>query len=154
MTESNFIPSNEDGLMTNHPVHIVTNRGRMSPSAFIPFCELGGNMSLMGIKIDQFDVPVCNSFKARILNDQLCYELDVNKFIDKADMEGVNRIGLTMILDYNEERQISTSNIKSEEKIVSSLTKMPSYKQLATIHIDTTGEKKHNILIYQFSAKV
>ena len=60
MTESSFIPSNDDGLMTNHPVHIVTEGGRMSPSAFIPFCELGGNMSLMGIKIDQFDVPVCS----------------------------------------------------------------------------------------------
>ena len=120
----------------------------MSPSAFIPFCELGGNMSLMGIKIDQFDVPVCNSFKARTLNDQLCYELDVNKFIDKADMERVNKIGLTMILDYNEERQISTSNIRAEEKVVSSLTKMPSYKHSATIHIDTTGKNNLFQLMY------
>ena len=29
-------------------------------------------MSAMGVMIDQFDVPVCNSFQAKILNDQLC----------------------------------------------------------------------------------
>ena len=33
----------------------------------------------MGVKIDQFDVPVCNSFEATVLNDQLCYEVDPNK---------------------------------------------------------------------------
>ena len=33
----------------------------------------------MGVNIKQFDVPVCNSFKAKILNDQLCYEIDLNK---------------------------------------------------------------------------
>ena len=32
-------------------------------------------MSAMGVKIDKFDVPVCNSFQAKILNDQLCYEV-------------------------------------------------------------------------------
>ena len=64
-----------------HPVHIVTKNNQMSPSAFIPFCDFGGNMLQMGVKIDQFDVPVCNSFQARILNDQLCYEVDLNSFI-------------------------------------------------------------------------
>ena len=37
-------------------------------------------MSAMGIMLDLFDVPVCNSFQARILNDQLCYEVDLNPF--------------------------------------------------------------------------
>ena len=37
----------------------------------------------MGKKIDKFSLPVCNSFKAKILNDQLCYELDVNEVIDR-----------------------------------------------------------------------
>ena len=33
----------------NHPVHIIDMEGNLSPSAFIPFCEFGGNMSIMGI---------------------------------------------------------------------------------------------------------
>ena len=35
-------------------------------------------MSIRGVNIDQFDIPVCTSFKATILNDQLCYEVDLN----------------------------------------------------------------------------
>ena len=60
----------------------------MSPSAFIPFCELAGDMSVVGTKLDKFEVPVCNSFKAKILNDQLCYEIDVNEYY--IDKERVN----------------------------------------------------------------
>ena len=40
-------------------------------------------MSSVGVKIDQFDVPVCNSFQAKILNDQLCYEVDLSKVSNK-----------------------------------------------------------------------
>ena len=60
---------------------------QMSPSAFIPFCEFGGNMSSMGVTIDQFDVPVCNSFQAKVLNDQLCYEVDINKIFSKRTIK-------------------------------------------------------------------
>ena len=59
-----------DVTLHNHPVHIITKDNLPSPSALIPFCEFGGSMSVVGIKIDQFDVPVCNCFQARILNDQ------------------------------------------------------------------------------------
>ena len=44
-------------------------------------------MSAMGIKIEQFDVPVCNSFQAKILYDQLCYEVDLSKFSNKGNIE-------------------------------------------------------------------
>ena len=40
-------------------------------------------MSVVGIKLDQFNDPVCNSFQAKVLNDQLCYEVDLNKFSNK-----------------------------------------------------------------------
>ena len=89
--------------VSNHPVHILDENGNLSPSAFIPFCSFGGNMSAMGVKIDQFDVPVCNSFKAKILNDQLCYEVDVNR-VRTNDTEEL-RLGLTLLIDYNEDRQ-------------------------------------------------
>ena len=44
-------------------------------------------MSAMGVKIDQFDVPVCNSFQAKVLNDQLCYEVDLSRFSDKENIQ-------------------------------------------------------------------
>ena len=62
--------------ITNHPVHIEDKDGNLSPTALIPFCEFGGNMSVMGVKIDLFDVPVCNSFRPKIVQDQLCYTVD------------------------------------------------------------------------------
>ena len=41
--------------MSNHPVHIIDEDEELSPTALIPFCTFGGNMSVMGAKIDQFD---------------------------------------------------------------------------------------------------
>lgn len=64
-------------------------------------------MSAMGVKIDQFDVPVCNSFQAKILNDQLCYEVDINELIEKDTSEKDLKAGLTLLVDYNEDRTVS-----------------------------------------------
>ena len=93
--------------IVNHPVHIVDEEGNLSPSAFIPFCQFGGNMSAMGVKIDQFDVPVCNSFKAKVLNDQLCYEVDPNRF--RTSNSDVNQ-GLKLYVDINQDRQTATED--------------------------------------------
>ena len=91
--------------MTNHPVHILDDKNERSPSAFIPFCSFGENMESMGTYIEGFDVPVCNSFKAKVHNDQLCYEVDLEKFKNKENMVSQLKYGLIMILDYNEEKQ-------------------------------------------------
>ena len=69
-----------------HPAHFI-NGGKPSLSAFIPFCDFGGSMSALGAKIDKFEIPVCNSFQAKILNDQLCYEIDLNKFSNKRNID-------------------------------------------------------------------
>ena len=45
-------------VVTNHPVHLVDGSGNVSISSFIPFCEFGGNMSTVGVKIDQFEVII------------------------------------------------------------------------------------------------
>ena len=52
--------------IVKHPVHFIGRANQDSPSAFIPFCDFGGDMSAMGTKVDQFDVPVCNSFQGKI----------------------------------------------------------------------------------------
>ena len=50
-------------------------------------------MSVMGSKIDNFSIPICNSFKSTILNDQVCYELDAERFVDKKDIHKDLRLG-------------------------------------------------------------
>ena len=71
----------------DHPVHIKEDDGELYPTALIPFCEFGGNMSVMGVKIDLIDVPVCNSFRPKIIRDQLCYTVDPSKYNDKTDLK-------------------------------------------------------------------
>ena len=89
-------------------MHIMDHNGNISPSAFIPFCMFGGNASAMGVKIGQFKSPVCNSFRPKIFNDQLCYEVDVTRFTGKTDFERKRQLaeGLIMILDNNEDLQV------------------------------------------------
>ena len=70
----------------------------------IPFCEFGGNMSVMGVKIDQFDDPVCNSFRPKIVKDQLCYTVDPNEYKHKIDLQG--DLSLSLFIHYNEDRQM------------------------------------------------
>ena len=91
-------------------MHLIDEEGNLSPTALIPFCDFGGNMSAMGVKIDQFDYPVCSCFEAKIVHDQLCYELDPNKFIDKT--EDSRKLDLLLIIDYNEDRQFEFHNSK------------------------------------------
>ena len=83
----------------------------MSPTALIPFCEFGGNMSVMGIKIDQFKDPVCNSFRPKIIQDQLCYTVDPNEYKYKIDLRG--DLSLSLFINYNEDREISSEILEA-----------------------------------------
>ena len=74
--------------VTNHPVHVMGQSGNFSPTALIPLCNFGGSMSVMGVKIDKFDVPFCNSFRPKIIQDQLCYSVDPNNYKEKIDLKG------------------------------------------------------------------
>jgi len=125
----------------NHPVHIVTNKNQISPSAFIPFCEFGGeNITSMVVKIDQFDIHVCNSFQARILNDQLCYEVDLQKFSNNIHKN--LKLGFNFLMDYNEDRQVATTSetIKNAGVgLVSSLVES-NQEQHAFIYLDSIGK--------------
>ena len=127
----------------------------MSPSALIPFCEFGGNMSSMGVKMEPFSVPICNSFKATILNDQICYTIDLLKFsYNDGSMEEKLNTGFAFLMDYNEDRQVEKPELKSTEfwkKIRSALLnkdkglverrKSDSMKhQHAKIYLNTIGK--------------
>ena len=95
--------------ITNHPVHIFEEDGTMSPSAFIPFCQFGTNMLSMGVQTKMFKMPVCTKFKAKIFYNQLCYEVDPNKFIDRnlPNIEKELKLGLSLLVDTNFNRHYS-----------------------------------------------
>ena len=117
----------------------------MSPSAFIPFCQFGGNMSSMGVKIDQFDVPVCTAFQAKILNDQLCYEVDLNSFADKDNIENELKLGFNFLMDYNEDRQVTFQRNYEKVKDVNwanSIVESDKDRH-AKIYVDTIGKTRY-----------
>ena len=128
--------------IANHPPHILTKDLELSPSAFIPFCEFGYNMSLMGINIEEFDIPVCNCFKEKVLYDQLCYEVDLEKFRDSTNLEDQLRIGFTLILDYNTDRDLSQGFIKK-----SSISSLSSKSITAKIMGSSTESDYNNAKI-------
>ena len=94
--------------MTNHPVHVQDEDGFLLPTALIPFCEFGGNISVMGVKIEQLSVPVCNSFRPKIIKDQLCYTVDPNKYKTKIDLEG--ELSLSLFINYNEDKEMDSKD--------------------------------------------
>ena len=92
--------------VTSHPVHLVDPDGFINPTALVPFCSVSDNFSAMGVKIDQIDVPVCNSFRPKIIRDQLCYTVDLNKIKQKIDFK--DTITFSFFIDYNEDRVLSS----------------------------------------------
>ena len=123
----------------------------MSPSSFIPYCEFGGDTSAVGVKIDNFDFPVCKSFQAKVLNDQLCYEVDLNRFSKKDNIDKELELGFTFLMDYNEDRQVYL-----DEKIQSipfgltssSVVKSDQNKR-AIIYLNTIGKSLHTGGVYK-----
>ena len=101
-------------IVSNHPVHMYDKDGKLSPSAFIPFCAFGRNQTAMGFMKDNFELPICNSFQATIFRHLLCYEVDLEVHRNRNDIEEDLGIGLVFFMDYNEDRQvIFDENIKT-----------------------------------------
>ena len=98
---------------SNHPVHILNTNGEFSRSSFIPFCSFGDE--LIGSEVNGFDMKVCNIFKPKLYFDQLCFETNLQELKDsnKVNLMKQLELGLTLVLDYNEDRQINSLNIKN-----------------------------------------
>ena len=125
----------------SHPVHFVHKSGRISPSAFIPFCAFGSDMSSLAVKIDQFDVPVCNSFQAKVMNDQLCYEVDLDRLSNRNNIEFDLNPGFIFFMDYNEDRQLTFNQSyeeASQKTIAGRVVKVDDHSH-ASIIIDAIG---------------
>ena len=113
----NIFPFTDKALLqtvSNHPVHILNNEGKFTTSSFIPFCSFG--KTFIGDKVNEFDIPVCNIFLPRIHFDQLCFETDIQKLKDSKKIEDQLEMGLTLVLDYNEERQIDLKNAMTKNE--------------------------------------
>ena len=118
--------------VSNHPVHILNENGNFSPSSFIPFCYFGEEF--IGARIQEFETPVCNIFRPRIYLDQLCYETNLQDLKDSQKIEKQLEKGLTLILDYNEERQ--SFNIMKQNKSQTMNALYPDNND-ASIFLDT-----------------
>ena len=73
-------------------------------------------MSVMGVKIDQFGIAVCNSFRPKIVRDQLCYTVDPNEYKHKIDLKG--ELSLSLFIHYNEDRQMEHYDAINEPFII------------------------------------
>ena len=134
--------------VSRHPVHIFDKDGKMSPSAFIPFCEFGGNMSSVGSHHDGFGVPVCNSFQEKVFNDQLCYEVDLNKLSNKDNIKRELKAGFIFMMVYNEDRQVSwdyhyDDKVMEDDSFASIVE--PLVIQDALIYMNTFGKAGHGL---------
>ena len=107
----------------NHPVHLVDKNGNPYPSAFIPFCDLGGNMTILGRRIKGINIPVCNIFRRKFHNNQLCFETDVNNIIRKENATNILHLGLSFIVDTNENRQIQVNQKKQVSELHTNIGK-------------------------------
>ena len=99
-------------------------------------------MSSMGVKIENFSVPVCNSFQPKILNDQICYEVDLNTYANKDNIDKNLKLGLSFMMDYNEDRQVTFEENTDNEKdfsMTSSIVEIDQNQQ-AFIYLNTVGK--------------
>ena len=87
----------------NHPAHLVREEGNLSLSAFIPLCQLGDDMSVMGTQIPEFSRTVCSGFEKTVVEGELCYQADVNKYRDGLDWRESMQFSLGFLIDTNQE---------------------------------------------------
>ena len=101
-------------------------------------------MAKVGKKIDQFDITVCNSFQATVINDQLCYEVDLNRFSKDDNIEKELNLGFVFIMDYNEDRQVTFNKKKRKNqktKVMSLTDSIVHFQDVndASIYLNTIG---------------
>ena len=118
----------------------MDKNGQRFPSALIPFCAFGGDMSAMGTMMDQIEIPICNSFEPKVLNDQLCYEVDLDRFSNKTNRDKEMKDGFIFLMDYNEDRQKTIQAVEEvvEKNIFTQMVKT-DYNQHAVTYVNTIG---------------
>ena len=129
--------------LLNHPVHILDDNDNISPSAFIPFCSFQGSPDLLSREFANFSLPVCTSFKKRLLDGQLCYQIDVNTLVNETTAAGLQRGGLALLVDANAEYDLNTFRKAPEEDIFDDFTEEffeAEESEKIMIHIETISK--------------
>ena len=105
-------------------------------------------MSSMGANNNQFDIPVCNSFEAKILNDQLCYEIDLNRFSNKNNIKNELELGFIFLMDYNEDRQFvdNGESTQVEGKSFGNRVVKSDHENHASVILNTIGAETIKII--------
>ena len=76
------------------------------------------------------------------MNDQLCYEVDMDKFSRKYKLGREIESGFAFFIDYNEDRQVTYNkdyNNSEDDSLVNMIVKSDENMN-SVIHIDTIGE--------------
>ena len=140
ISSSTLIEDQNLSQLTNHPVHVIDKE---PTSSFIPFCWLGVDLDVSR-ESERFSLSVCNSFKPKLRNDQVCYEMDPNDFL-KKDQSSKNLV-LYLILDENKDRQILDSikvpnnqNMTKQKQKENFLVDFGNEKE-TFIYLDTIGD--------------
>ena len=86
---------------------------------------------------------MCNIFKPKLQYDQICYETDLELLKNKEDTnirEVQREIGLILVLDYNEDRQINMDQFNSDslQQNVEKAINQKNKNSVST-HLDTLG---------------
>ena len=68
------------------------------------------------VSFPQFDHPTCNSFRETILDGNLCYEIDPSKFENDRNRKKSKNIGLSLLIDNNEEYDTRKIILDGESK--------------------------------------
>ena len=89
-----------------------------APSAFIPFCAYNTELLALGIFIDGMKFPICSRFVPTVLKGQLCYTMDVNSVLPDKETKAGKSSGLTLLLDYNQERSVLPKKQKQGKKSI------------------------------------
>ena len=99
-------------------------------------------MSALGVKIDEFSVPVCNCFKPKIIKDQLCYEMDPNKYITEETNHKAFQTGIILLISYNEDRQTfqKSRKVTKSKNIKNSLTMSRKHRTMERVFLGTKGK--------------
>ena len=130
--------SSEVERLINHPVHIEDSLA--SPSAFIPFCSLGGDLAILGRKSPSFTVPVCAAFREKIVGGQLCYQAHLGRYSRELGWKEAlqEQEGLSLVIDTNQEydvKNLLTRNINTKQSDPNTFKAYPQSNELHSFSI-------------------
>ena len=135
------VPDPSIANISLHPPHLTKAKGL---PALIPFCAYAGNMKIMGEHISGLDFPVCNAFKPKIIDGELCYVLNFKSLVSKGNMtvKAGRGKGLLLAIDngISIEPQVDKSIVEVKNDFIR--TELVNTGKRARFHILTSHDYK------------